>query len=431
MQLINLGLILIPFIILGFLISAVNRSNAKNNKQSDNIYKDVDKKRAAKVLIQTLILFLTTSIIIYIVLTKIPFLNEAVNDKILSFYNIYVVYLMACSLALIVDCPIAIILDRYIENKKIKKLESENDCEKFDYYRELVEDIPPAMLGYIYDSKINVEDLISATLINLQNKNKIEMEDNKIVNIKNNENLTDHERYLIYTLTSKRKIEIKELHHQFIKKVRSDIVKDKLGEERKQDVINILGIIGTMSGWLFLSQLILITCLAGLTSLGTMVFFSYMICFVPIIINDKISELFRPIIRSKKAIEIKIKLDGLNKYLTDFTNINNKEIETIKMYDEYILYATIFDIKGKLDKENKEIYETVKETKKKRLKFRIKKDDRGLFVFCIFFFIVLLYAAITSTIQLIKEDEIGVAIFVDLFISVFLFAFLTPFFTKE
>ena len=50
------------------------------------------------------------------------------------------------------------------------------------------------------------------------------------------------------------------------------------------------------------------------------------------------------------------KLNGLKNFLTEFSVINERQIEEITMWDYYVIYAIIFDLKGKLDREVKALY---------------------------------------------------------------------------
>ena len=249
MNIVKIGLILIPFVIQFILMRSVDKMNP-----------NIDKKRGDKILIQTLILYIPTTLIIYFLFTQIPIVHDLVIDKEAAFYNIYVVYLLSCSMAVLVDCPIAIMLDKYIEKKKIKRKEAETSYDKFDYYRELIDKIPPAMLAYIYDSNTKVEDEISATLINLEHRGKIELEDNIIKSIINEDGLKLHEKYIIETMTNKNRIEISVMNKEFIKKLRQDILNDKLGVVSQKEEIDLTAIIRSISGWLFLSQLVLFYC---------------------------------------------------------------------------------------------------------------------------------------------------------------------------
>ncbi len=44
------------------------------------------------------------------------------------------------------------------------------------------------------------------------------------------------------------------------------------------------------------------------------------------------------------------------KYIHDFSNIKNSELKDIKLWDDYIIYAIIFNNSNKLIKENYKLY---------------------------------------------------------------------------
>lgn len=49
-------------------------------------------------------------------------------------------------------------------------------------------------------------------------------------------------------------------------------------------------------------------------------------------------------------------VQGLKKFLVDFTNIKNREAIEVKLYDEYLMFASIFGIADKVAKQFKELY---------------------------------------------------------------------------
>ena len=49
-------------------------------------------------------------------------------------------------------------------------------------------------------------------------------------------------------------------------------------------------------------------------------------------------------------------LQGLKKFLMEFTNIKEREAIEVKLYDEYLMFASIFGIANKVAKQFKELY---------------------------------------------------------------------------
>ena len=70
-------------------------------------------------------------------------------------------------------------------------------------------------------------------------------------------------------------------------------------------------------------------------------------------------ETFEKILRKIKLPLGKLlsdKLNGLKKFITEFSVINERQIEKITIWDYYMIYAIVFDLKGKLDREVKTLY---------------------------------------------------------------------------
>ena len=90
------------------------------------------------------------------------------------------------------------------------------------------------------------------------------------------------------------------------------------------------------------------------------IFITYFLSFGNVAIYNGITEKINPFVKTPKGFELDAELNGLKNYLKDFTSINDESIDRIKLYDEYIIYAIIFDLKGKLNDECKNIYNNIK-----------------------------------------------------------------------
>ena len=320
-------------------------------------YFKVYKLRTFKVIFPAILLYLFVLIIIYKLIVMIPFIDNLLNNSETLFYDKYIFILMAASLASIVVCPIMILVDKIRENNKIKDLEQQFEVPKYDYYRDLIKDIPPAMLAMIYNPKSNIEDQITATFINLEHKGVITTDSNNIINVGDMTNLWSHEKYVVETLLNKNRYDIKKIHSIFKSKVIDDL-KEKdllLNSSKVTNEFTLLKFMEIIHLFLILTQLITITILTTISSVGVLVGFSYFISFMPIIIYSTIYAKAFDFIKNNNGIELKVKLDGLKKFLETFSNIHDRSIEEIKLYDDYILYTIIFNIKGNINEESNKI----------------------------------------------------------------------------
>lgn len=74
-----------------------------------------------------------------------------------------------------------------------------------------------------------------------------------------------------------------------------------------------------------------------------------------ILINKKLSNL------TQKGIDEKEKWKGLKKYMEDFSLLDEKEIPALEVWEEYLVYATVFGIADKVIKQLKVVYPQIEE----------------------------------------------------------------------
>ena len=389
MEIIKLILILIPLGVLAFLIHVFRKDNSSFS---------------FKTMIKALLIYIPIVILVYFALINIGFIKDTLSDNTTVFFDKYIIFLTSCSLGTLITIPLSILIDKLEESKLVEKLESAYKQEEINYYRELLDDIPPAMLSMIYDSNSNINDMIVATIIYLREKRIID-ENNKLID--NTVKLKKHETRLIQLIDNKNTYDIKNFNKEFKKLVMEDIEDSGYLLENKKERFLKTEFMEAISASLIIIQLILISALYNVTSLGVLTFISYFICFVPLPLYD--TAIKKNFYRNKKAIEIKAKLEGLKKYLVDFTNVNDKSIKDIKLYDDYILYAIIFNLKGNIDEESKKIYDDLKIAKKQKVVFSVpsdkKKDFYTTLIIIIFFDIIIELAAIQI---LLSPDNIGI-----------------------
>ena len=64
-------------------------------------------------------------------------------------------------------------------------------------------------------------------------------------------------------------------------------------------------------------------------------------------------------LRSKQGKILSDKLNGLKNFLLDFSTIKERKLKEITLWDYYIIYAIIFNLKGNLDKDVNELYNCI------------------------------------------------------------------------
>ena len=74
-----------------------------------------------------------------------------------------------------------------------------------------------------------------------------------------------------------------------------------------------------------------------------------------LLINKKISNL------TQKGIDEREKWKGLKKYMEDFSLLDEKEIPALELWEEYLVFATVFGIADKVIKQLKMVYPQIEE----------------------------------------------------------------------
>lgn len=74
------------------------------------------------------------------------------------------------------------------------------------------------------------------------------------------------------------------------------------------------------------------------------------ICIVFFIISLTMN-VVNPYVRSKEGNDINEKIEGLRKYIKDFSNLEQKTKEDITLWEDYLIYSIIFGINTQIVEE--------------------------------------------------------------------------------
>lgn len=285
----------------------------------------------------TSILFLATliTICIEICLSDIK-TNEYIMDIVMSVVERSVkVYGIVLKYFLVFCVPIVILNILFmIGTKKYK----EKQINFEGYFRDINQKYTPAIASYILDDNVEDSKDILATILYLATKKYLNLDiENEIINIeitsKSNENLFQHEQYLINCIKEDKKIQAREFYryvNEDCEKV--NLIKIKKEFDEKEKIILLVGILiwaisGTVLGQILWIYGILVTIL-----------FFWLLAFITSRL-DKTKE------GKIYAKEIK----GLKHYLKDYTLIKEKEVNYIEIGGEYLAYALALDVADKIE----------------------------------------------------------------------------------
>lgn len=239
---------------------------------------------------------------------------------------------------------------------------SYNDLKnKKEYYRDFLENYSPAVLSYIDDFNVREEDIV-ATVLNLELKEKIKVEQDKIKIISHDETSLDYnERYVLNAIKNK-SFNLKLMMEEFASCTQRDVNKYGLLCEKKAKRRGIilslikwtLLFFGAFLGiaWIYegVSQLfdfnekifeIILGVVLGVPMLFVLVIYpetaiSY--CFFSYIQTFREKRLYR----TDKAEKINENMEGLKNFLKDFSLLNEKEKKDIELWDRYLIYSVMF-----------------------------------------------------------------------------------------
>lgn len=251
--------------------------------------------------------------------------------------------------------------------------------EKYEYFREKPDkNSTPADALFLYNNGVTAAstafgNVFSATLLNLSLKGyfKIIVEQNEkgkkeTLIYKTKKDIEDLQyeeeriaRFVKNAIDSKEKITIKELQ-KYIRNHASSVssliektgietknknkMTENFDEEKSKEKSKYIGIAIVY----FAVAMFCITFLP-------VVILLIINAILALMINGKLSNL------TQKGIDEREKWKGLKKYMEDFSLLNEKEIPALEVWEEYLVYATVFGIADKVIKQLKMVYPQIDE----------------------------------------------------------------------
>lgn len=304
-------------------------------------------------------------ILIYVifVLPKVVTLYFSVgNDLGISEFNLNILdYIMIIwgliNIIVFAFLPIFVICSIIEARGKVKEFENKiPKLEDISYFRDKVGQISPGVIFYILKKKIRFADGIMATFYTLKQKGYLEIKDNKIIRTdKSKDGLSSNERFALefYKSMFNYKHDRKNwLNNSIYDAVQSDYIKRQ--EKVDKDYVGMVVF--------FIISMFLMPFLK-------MPFLSFLNFLFPInylVIEQTQIKLYRDYkyVKTEKGQELYVKLIGLKKFLQDFSLINESQKEELKIWEDYMIYAIIFDLKGILDRDVHKQYRALRKNYK-------------------------------------------------------------------
>lgn len=283
-----------------------------------------------------------------------------------NFFSFIILILVTVEIVFLCCLPFYIVMKSIDFKKNVKSIE--NNIPKFkniNYYRDTLEGISPGILSFILNKKINYKDDVMATIFSLIIRKYIKLEDKKIIILeKDISQLSDNEKFVLDSFSFL--FPVTKFRKRWTYRVISDSVYQ--GYMRNNHSINPFFILIII--FLFIFNLMFYE--SVMNAISSEFFFNlYFINFglgivVPLLygIADSYHGIRYKYTRTEKGTDVYLKLMGLKKFLMDFSSIDKKTIEELHLWEDYMIYAIIFDIPGILDKETKKEFDKLKEYRK-------------------------------------------------------------------
>lgn len=320
----------------------------------------------------------------------LPFLTMVISCTLLGIAFIVIPhyheihFILKCwliFLVILILIPMGIYIIQSIKNKKeIQKIENQykDNIQKYDYYRDIIQKYSPAILSLVYNRKIQYADTLVATILDLELKNYIQIEDKGIqVFEKDTKDIPQNEKYIYDRLKGNvgksKLISFDETANIFsdydLKREWKYVIKEEAEKEglcsSKLIAFQIFEKICVFS---FFALIIISVCIImlGRKNFNIQTDANLISCLIVIVIHLAIifgTGLLRKFnkrylfVRTKKGLELQSKMSGLKNYIKDYSELAEKDLNQLKLWDDYLIYAVIFNLKGNLDIEARKLYE--------------------------------------------------------------------------
>ena len=300
---------------------------------------------------------LTVSILILVIdILKINFIKVNFIEQIKYIASVVFKSFLYCT-------PVLIILALYNILREIGRMKA---LSKTDFintermYREIIDNHSVLSLIYVDKFKINLYKDISVLLLSLELKKKIKIENNKINIIDNpKDDLRISEQY-IYDRIYEGKLCInsfeclKDLEKLAIFEAKNNNLIKEMNKKESQLSLKKMSLI---------SIFLIISSSIGAPNSTIIILISILVLFFCIVkgIIDKINKIIfkieksANIKRTNTGEEINRKLEGLKKYLKNYSLLNDKEKDALNLWDEYLIYSVMFEHNKKIIEDMKKL----------------------------------------------------------------------------
>lgn len=254
-----------------------------------------------------------------------------------------------------------------VVNRKVlnEKLNKDDFGKTKEYYRDILDGYGMCEISLIDNFEIEYPKDVIAEILQLENKKVLSIEDGKIIKDEkyDYQKLTETQRYILNHIKEGKVTGINLL--ELNQKVKEDAKQSGIIEERdefkKKKIKTIIKAITLFVAFEVINQ-VLLTKLNGTyigdNTIAILLFvlvalFNIVFAFYPIItfisfIVYMIKSKMDPYFRTKKGEELNKNIEGLKKYLKEYSLLEQQEKEGILLWEEYLVYSILFDQNKKI-----------------------------------------------------------------------------------
>jgi len=242
-------------------------------------------------------------------------------------------------------------------NKKIMYNKYKDGEVTFDYFRDVVTNYSLGALSCCTGNRINYKDQIISMLLKMDLEQKVELEKDYII-IKDPAKFTWIEKKVVDGINEGDILKNRKLKKLIKENNKYEFRHSSLSEPKSKNMKKITDfrMYGLFEMLLFIYAYINIILIFG--NPGTKILTVYAIIFGIILILNLVIYIYihnyNNYFLSKTGYEVKKKLIGLKNYLNDFGSLET--IDSVNVWDYYIIYAILFNQKGKLNAEASKLY---------------------------------------------------------------------------
>lgn len=248
-----------------------------------------------------------------------------------------------------------------ILKRKVEQIDKSDFIFDKEYYRDILKDSSPLLLSYLDNFEIKENDII-AEILYMKEKGIILIDDEKIVvnpDI-NSKLLISYEKHIIKKIVDG-KLEAKNLE-EFLTELCRLVAKEaeyrglledvkKINSNKLHVMLVIIGYILVIITYILLTKVFLIFDEMIVSFIFVPIICLYLPINLLLIWGYKQGKETSQYKRSSRGIELNNKIDGLKKYLSDFSMLSERESKDIVLWEEYLIYSVLFGQNKKIVEE--------------------------------------------------------------------------------